>query len=141
MTACAKAIEILQHTHDGDDLAPQHLKLVELAVNGFLNETGVAAFDDLHARVASNTYAKPWLHGVENLTISHEGYVRWKGQIVEHFTYYDAQSHERLAEQARAVGEVCAVLEHHGVPVTTRTVLDALAERREQAQEEARAQP
>ena len=48
MTNCEKAIEILQRTHDGDDLAPQHLKLVELAVNDMVTEVGQAAFEQLY---------------------------------------------------------------------------------------------
>jgi hypothetical protein len=42
-----QALEILRATRDGDDLAPQHLKLVEMAVNGFLNDEGKEAFQAL----------------------------------------------------------------------------------------------
>lgn len=45
MTNCEQAIELLQRTHDGDDLAPQHLRLVELAVNDLVTEVGQAAFE------------------------------------------------------------------------------------------------
>lgn len=38
------AIEILQKTRDGEDLDPKHLKLVEYAVNGLLNDTGLHIF-------------------------------------------------------------------------------------------------
>jgi len=38
------AIEILKATNDGDNLAPVDLKLVELAVNRYLNEAGEVAF-------------------------------------------------------------------------------------------------
>ena len=48
---CDRAIEILRNTRDGDDLDPIHLKLVELAVNGFLNERGVEAFHRLYEEV------------------------------------------------------------------------------------------
>ncbi len=52
MSLCDRACEILQATNDGDDLAPEHLKLVELAVNGFLSDYGETAFTELceHAR-------------------------------------------------------------------------------------------
>ncbi len=50
MTNCEKAIEILQRTHDGDDLAPQHLKLVELAVNDMVTDVGQAAFEQLYSK-------------------------------------------------------------------------------------------
>jgi hypothetical protein len=60
MTNCEKAIEILQRTHDGDDLAPQHLRLVELAVNDIVTEVGQAAFEHLYTQIAGNTYVQPW---------------------------------------------------------------------------------
>src|SRR5258708_3667843 len=62
MTNCEKAIEILQRTHDGDDLAPQHLRLVELAVNDMVTEVGQAAFEQLYNHIAGNTYVQPWYH-------------------------------------------------------------------------------
>lgn len=52
------ALEILRATNDGDDLDPQHLKLVEMAVNGFLNEKGQQAFKELLALVRAG-YSKP----------------------------------------------------------------------------------
>ncbi len=33
MIHCEKPLEIIQCTHDGNDLAPAHLKLVELATD------------------------------------------------------------------------------------------------------------
>lgn len=80
MTAsnCDLAIAILKNTEDGEQLAPEHLRLVEDAVNGPLDETKSAIFRTLHADVLAGTYRKPWLHGVENLTRDHEGYVYWK---------------------------------------------------------------
>jgi len=41
------AIEILKLTNDGDDLIPCHLKLLENAVNGFLDEKGLQSFKKL----------------------------------------------------------------------------------------------
>ena len=78
------AIEILRKTNDGNDLAPEHLKLVEVAANGWLSEAGEVAFHELH-RDVENGYKKPWLHGIEHLTRDHEGYVYWKGRRVEHY--------------------------------------------------------
>ena len=40
MTNCEKAIEILHRTHDGDDLAPEHRRLLELAINDMVSEAG-----------------------------------------------------------------------------------------------------
>jgi hypothetical protein len=100
------AIEILHATHDGNDLAPHHLKLVEMAVNGSLNEPGQTAFHDL-VRQVSDGYKQPWFHGIEHLTIDNTGYVYWKGQQVEHYTlrwaYTDEaqQAAEELAARCR----------------------------------------
>lgn len=80
-----KAIEIIQATRDGEDLAPEDLKLVELAVNDWLNDAGKQKFEALYTAVVSGKYSKPWLNGVEHLTLDHSGYVYWKGAHVEHF--------------------------------------------------------
>lgn len=120
------AIDILRRTHDGEDLDPMHLRLVETAVNGWLSEAGEVAFYELHAQVAAGTYRKPRLHGVEHLTIDHQGYVRWKDHEVEHFTYYDEDSHARLAAHAQDLGRACVALEARGELITTRTVLDEI---------------
>lgn len=56
-----EVLEILRATHDGDDLSPHDLKLTELAVNGFLNERGEAAFKVLHDKVRSG-YQKAEQH-------------------------------------------------------------------------------
>ena len=76
---CDMAVMILQSTQDGDDLDPYHLWLVQEWVNDHLNEKGEAAFRALHAQVIAGQYEKPWLHGVENLTRDHHGYIYWKG--------------------------------------------------------------
>lgn len=47
LTVADKAIEILRQTRDGDTLEPRDLKLVEMAVNDFLNEDGKQAFETL----------------------------------------------------------------------------------------------
>ena len=66
MPAIDDALEILRATRDGEDLAPEHLKLVEIAVNGWLSEAGEIAFAELLANVRGG-YVRPWLHGVEHL--------------------------------------------------------------------------
>ena len=48
MSVCKKACEILSKTRDGDGLSPEHLKFLEIAVNGYLNDTGNALFEKLH---------------------------------------------------------------------------------------------
>lgn len=47
------ALEILRKTEDGDKLTPIDLKLLEAAVNGFVNEDGETAFFAMLDRVRS----------------------------------------------------------------------------------------
>jgi hypothetical protein len=42
------ACTILQHTHDGDDLEPVELKVVEMAVNDHLNAVGWEKFECIY---------------------------------------------------------------------------------------------
>lgn len=116
MSNCEKAIEILQRTRDGDDLAPEHLKLLELAVNEIVTEAGQIAFEQLYAQVVGGTYVPPWYHDIENLRKDHHGYVYWKGVRVDHYsfpTYADAH------EAALELVDRCRTLEMLGLPVST----------------------
>ena len=115
---CDQAITILRATHDGEDLEPRHLKLVEMAVNGLLNDTGKAAFAKLLNSVTQGRYVKPWFHGIEHLTRDHAGYVRWKGVEIEHYDPPWCYS-EAAKEQAEEVARRCRLLEEHGVQPTS----------------------
>ncbi len=118
---CDRACEILRATHDGDDLDPRHLKIVEMAVNGFLNEAGEKTFSDLYDQCKVG-YKKPWFHGIEHMTIDHVGYVYWKGQEVEH---YDSPWRWTPAAKTAAeeVARRCKILEEKGTPINTGTVI------------------
>ena len=70
---------ILRATCDGDDLAPQHLALLQEAVNCHLSEKGQAAFQELVESVR-NDYTRLWFHGIEHVTIDHERYESWRGK-------------------------------------------------------------
>jgi len=119
---CDKACEILKRTNDGDDLDPKHLKLVEMAVNGFLNEAGITAFNDLYTTVTAPGYVKPFFHNIQHLTIDHAGYVYWKGKEVEHYESPWAYSEEaRIA--ALDLERRCKILDSRGVVPTIRTVI------------------
>jgi hypothetical protein len=118
---CDMACEILHATHDGDDLAPEHLKLVENWVNGFLNEKGEEAFCRLHEMVKTG-YKKPWLQGVEPFTIDHVGYVYWNGHQIEHFTFRYAYSPEAKANLIE-LGKRCEFLESKGLAVDCTNVI------------------
>ncbi|HEX2842135.1 hypothetical protein [Hyphomicrobium sp.] len=118
---CDKAIEILQATRDGEDLDPKHLKLVELAVNGILNETGLYVFEELLRQVRDG-YVKPWFHGVQHITRNHEGYVFWRGVAIEHYSSDYAASDESEAH-VRELARRCVLLEGKGITPSTNTVI------------------
>jgi hypothetical protein len=124
LTDIDKAIVVLEKTSDGDDLDPKLLGLVELAVNGNLNNVGKDAFEGLFLEVTNGTYKRPWFHGVEHMVIDHEGYVYWKGNKVENFTLRWAYS-DSAKKQAVELGRRCKILECKGtVPSTDNAVWD-----------------
>ena len=116
MTNCEKAIEILQRTHDGDDLASQHLKLIELAVNDVRTESGRVAFEQLYTHVTGGTYVEPWYHDIEHLRKDHHGYVYWKKKKVDHYSF---DKYEDAHEAALELADRCRTLEMLGIPVST----------------------
>lgn len=120
-----QAITILEKTEDGNRLTPEHLKLVETAVNGWLTEAGEVAFAELYASVESGVYqTQPhWFHGIEHLTRDHEGYVYWKNRCVEHYSYDDKDRENAAAARLAAR---CQALESKGLPVTGRTAISTV---------------
>ena len=116
-----KAVEILRASGDGDTLSPTHLKLVELAVNGFLNEAGETAFDELHRNATKPAgYTIPWFHDIEHLTRDHSGYVRWKGIAVEHYESPWCYTADARAA-AEDVAQCCRLLDSIGeTPTITK---------------------
>ena len=109
---CSMACEVLQKTKDGNDLAPDHLWLLQEWVNDRLNELGEKKFREIHARVMAGNYTKPWLCGVENLTRDHEGYVYWKGIHVEHYSH---DNYEEIRKDAIELARRCQILEARGI--------------------------
>ncbi len=118
---CDKACEILRATTDGNDLDPNDLYLLQEAVNDNLTEYGWQAFDELCGKVREG-YIKPYLHGIEHLTIDHEGFVYWKGQHVEHYNQPWAYSKEGKTE-ALEVARRCKILEAEGKPISTTSII------------------
>jgi len=110
---CDISIEILGATHGGNELDPRDLKLLELAVNGFLSEQGEIAFYELYKR-AQDGYTKPWLHGIEDLTITQDGYIHWKGMEVEHYDIPWAYG-ENAKKSAEELARHCRILDKRGV--------------------------
>ena len=121
-TTVDKACAILQRTRDGDDLDPGDLYLTECAVNGILTETGVKKFDELHKRVMSGEYVKPWLHGVEPMTRDHEGYIYYKDKQVEHYSKPYVWSLEAKRDLTELRNQ-CAYVESIGGDVSCTNVV------------------
>lgn len=125
---CQMATEILRMTNDGDKLDARDLNLLEGAVNGFLNEEGYKKFRELHAQVVEGNYTRPWLHGIEHLTIDQEGYVYWKGQHVEHYDIPWAYG-EKAKIQAEELARRCRILEEQGKKISSVTAIWSWQER------------
>lgn len=115
------AIEILHATRDGEDLDPKHLKLVELAVNGLLNDTGRYVFNELLENVRRG-YVRPWFHGVEHITRDHLGYILWKDAQIEHFNADYAHT-EEAQTYVQELARRCIILEGKGITPDTNTVV------------------
>lgn len=116
--------EILEKTNDGDDLAPEHLRLVEYCANNSLTEKSEIALRKLHQNVM-NGYCKPWYHGIKNMTQDHEGFIYWKGIRVEHYSFDEYGKADRAAKELE---KRCKALEEQGITPTARTVLGGMKE-------------
>jgi hypothetical protein len=120
-----RAIAILRHTRDGNDLSPSDLGLVELMVNASafgVSEEAEAVFESLYQRVIDGRYdaSSQYLHGVEHLTRDHQGYILWRGRRIEHYSYRNRDD-ERIA--AEKLGARCRSLEARDIPVTGRSAI------------------
>jgi hypothetical protein len=123
---CELACDILRATKDGDELAPPDLKLLELAVNGFLNEAGKGSFLELHRNATKpEGYTVPWFLGIEHMTRDHERYIYWMGVRIEHFDHDHWRQQgwrERMKADAETLAAHCLDLEAHGVTPTWQNV-------------------
>ena len=108
-----KTLAILQGSHDGDDLAPEHLKLVEWAANNCLNERGWSAIDELYASVSQGTYRKPAYLDVKFMTRDHDGFVYFKDTQVEHYSNFWAYTLDAKASLTKLQHQ-CLFLEGIG---------------------------
>lgn len=68
----------------------------------------------------------PWLHGVQGVTKDAAGYVYWRGNEIEHYSFgRDRERDEETA--ARQLQRTCLALEANGRAVTQRSYLDWIA--------------
>ena len=112
-------IEILENTHDGNDLSPSHLKLVEITSNNDLSEAGEIALYELYANVQKG-YSKPCHLGVEHMTKDHEGFIYWKNIQVEHYSHMD---NEEELKELKELERRCKIIESSGLIVNGSTVI------------------
>jgi len=119
---CDKACDILRRTNDGNDLANEHLSLLQAAVNGHLTEEGLTAFDQLHSTILQGKYKKPDFHSIPDLTIDQSGFVYWKNQQIEHYTLSWAYSQE-AKKAAKELVRRCKIIEARGELINTTTVV------------------
>jgi hypothetical protein len=123
---CDLACEIIAATKDGAELAPPDLKLVELAVNGFLNRDCEAKFMELHHNATKpEGYTVPWFLGIEHMTRDHERYIYWKGVRIEHFDHDHWRQdgwRERMKAAAEELAARCRSLEASGDTPTWENV-------------------
>jgi hypothetical protein len=122
MTIHEMILAILRSTRDGEDLDPCDLYLIQEACNDRLNENGEIKLGEIYRACSTGQYVKPWLNGVERMTIDHEGYVYWKGQRIEHYTPSWSRTKD-AREQTRELARRCLHLESLGIPVNTHTTI------------------
>jgi hypothetical protein len=126
LTDIDRALDILRRTDDGNQLTPFDLWLVQEAVNERLNERGRTALRVLWDRVDAG-YNVGWLHGIEHLVMAPDGYVRWRGEIVEHYDECLRTSVDGC-RQAHEIARRCSDLEERGQPVKSTTAVWAWRE-------------
>jgi len=118
----AKAIEILEKTNDGDTLDPSHLFVVERVINNYAFAEEVDVFNEIYKDVAAGKYQKPFLFGVEHITIDHSGYIYWKDIIIEHFNFPYLRKKE-CKKHVLQLAERCKWLESQSLDINLRTVV------------------
>jgi hypothetical protein len=93
-----------------------------------------AAYD---AYWKARAQAPAWFHGIENMTLDADGYLRWKGRTIERLDPDFAQS-KAFRGRARILEARCRHLEERGEPINKRTVVLTWRERVKQASGEGR---
>ncbi len=116
MTLIDKALKILEKTNDGNDLTPQHLKLIENGVNGFLNDKGVELLDELYKAVEAGQYKPPAYLNVDFMVRDLDGFVFFKGQQVEHYSSFYANT-ELARQDLKVLQSKCLFLESRNIPI------------------------
>lgn len=118
------ASDILAGSEDGSLLDPDDLQMTEWAVNGMLLISSLVYFCNMHRDVISGTYRKKWLHGIEHLTLGHDGAVFWKGSQVEFFSITWARSAAGYMAARNLAVRCIAIEEMGGSPDVVSCIFD-----------------
>ena len=110
--------DILQLSNDGDDLAPEHLKLIEISANHGLNKRGEQELQDIYNNLKEGKYKAPWFMGVSGMTQDHEGYIYYHGKHVEHYTNSAFENAEAIKKDLIELKNRCELLIKNNVEVT-----------------------
>lgn len=81
-------IEIIGTTSDGNQLSARHLELTQSAINGFCTEEGINELRRVYQMVIDNNYVN-WFHNIEGMVLKNNGYVKYKGEILDHYSFTD----------------------------------------------------
>ncbi|BDA76073.1 hypothetical protein CAL7716_102390 (plasmid) [Calothrix sp. PCC 7716] len=99
------ALEILQGTEDGNRLSARHLSLLQYAVNNTITDEGIKELERVHQLVIDNNYVD-WFHGIPGMRKRHNGYIEYKSEIIEHYSF------RNYHEEERAITELYARCQH-----------------------------
>lgn len=108
-------IDIIDGTSDGDNLSPRHLKLLELAVNGFIDDENFQELTRIHQMVENGNYID-WFHSIEHMTKDHNDCIRWKGVVVGKYDFEDWEEKAAIEE----LHSRCLHIESLGLKPDTR---------------------
>ena len=115
--------EIMSLTNNGRDLDFQNLKRLNVYFDGYKTEfpkEEEVHYAELLGKARNGVFNTPWFHGVENMTMDSQGYIYWRGNHIDHYSFDDL-----LAERESLLDleKQCLILESKGFDVDARNVL------------------
>lgn len=93
--------EILAGTSDGSQLSPQHLTLIQSAVNGFSSKEELEDLKQIHQLVKAGKYTN-WFHNIKHLTLDHNGFIHWKEKVVAQHTFETSEDEKTAVKEIQS---------------------------------------
>ena len=123
------SIEILSKSNDGNELSPNHLALIQNAVNNNINGKGTRLLLKIHEQIIKGTYKKEidYIFGVKHMTQGQEGSMFYKGITVEHFdhNFWCEKGWKKDMKKATIqLKKDCQKLEKKGIEINFSNLLD-----------------